>query len=42
MVHQDQFVKVYLVSGSPLKAKVEAKSRTSKMISKEYELPFEV
>ncbi|HEX9956252.1 MAG TPA: hypothetical protein VGA96_03315 [Fibrella sp.] len=42
MVHQDQFVKVYLVPGSPLKAKVEAKSRTSKMISKEYELPFEV
>ncbi|GAB2559700.1 hypothetical protein [Spirosoma areae] len=42
MVHQDQFVKTYLVSGSPLKAKVEVKTRSSKVIAKEYALPFEV
>ncbi|GAB4004406.1 hypothetical protein GCM10028808_02070 [Spirosoma migulaei] len=42
MVHQDQFVKNYLVLGSPLKAKVEVKTRSSKVISREYELPFEV
>jgi hypothetical protein len=42
MVHQDQFVKNYLVLGSPLKAKVEVKTRSSKVIAKEYPLPFEV
>ncbi|GAB3942801.1 hypothetical protein GCM10028805_07980 [Spirosoma harenae] len=42
MVHEDQFVKNYLVVGSPLKAKVEVKTRSSKVIAKEYELPFEV
>ena len=42
MVHDDQFVKNYLVIGSPLKAKVEAKTRSSKVIAKEYDLPFEV
>jgi hypothetical protein len=41
-VHEDQYVKVYLVNGSPLKAKVEIKSRTSKPLVKEFELPFEV
>jgi len=42
MVHEDQFIKNYLIAGSPLKAKVEVKTRSSKVISKEYELPFEV
>ena len=42
MVHEDQFVKNYLVLGSPLKVKVEVKTRSSKVITKEYELPFEV
>ncbi len=42
MVHDDQFVKNYLVLGSPLKARVTIKSRTSKAVTKEYDLPFEV
>ena len=42
MVHNDQFVKNYLVLGSPLKAKVAVKTRSSKVITKEYDLPFEV
>lgn len=42
MVHDDQFVKMYLVLGSPLKAKVSVKTRSSKVITKEYDLPFEV
>ncbi len=42
MVHDDQFVKNYLVSGSPLKTRVDVKTRSSKVISKEYELPFAV
>ena len=42
MVHDDQFVKNYLVLGSSLKAKVAVKTRSSKVISKEYDLPFEV
>ncbi|MCF0056049.1 hypothetical protein [Dyadobacter sp. CY356] len=42
MVHEDQFIKNYLIPGSPLKARVEVKTRSSKVISKEYELPFEV
>ena len=42
IAHDDQFVKNYLVPGSPLKIKVEVKTRTSKVIAKEYELPFEV
>ena len=42
MFHNDQFVKNYLVAGSPLKAKVEVKTRSSKVITKEYELPFQV
>ncbi|GLU55517.1 hypothetical protein [Dyadobacter frigoris] len=40
--HEDQFIKNYLVPGSPLKARVEVKTRSSKVIIKEYELPFEV
>jgi len=42
LVHEDQYVKHYLITGSPLKAKVTVKTRSSKPISKEYELPFEV
>jgi len=42
MVHADQFVKNYLVLGSPLKAKVVVKTRSSKEITKEYDLPFAV
>ena len=42
MVHDDQFVKNYLVIGSPLKAKVDVKTRSSKVVTKEYELPFVV
>jgi hypothetical protein len=42
MVHEDQYVKNYLVIGSPLKAKVVVKTRSSKPVTKEYPLPFEV
>lgn len=42
MVHQDQYIKVSLMAGTPLKAKIEVKTRSSKPIVKEYELPFEV
>jgi hypothetical protein len=42
MVHEDQYVKVSLVLGTPLKAKVEVKTRSSKPIIKEYVLPFEM
>ncbi|WP_299255199.1 hypothetical protein [uncultured Cytophaga sp.] len=42
MVHEDQYVKVSLLVGSPLKAKVEVKTRSSKPVIKEYVLPFEV
>jgi hypothetical protein len=42
MAHQDQYVKIYLLIGSPLKAKVEVKTRSSKPVIKEYPLPFEV
>ncbi len=42
MVHEDQYVKIFLLSGSPLKAKVEVKSRSSKPVTKEYPLPFEI
>ncbi|MEO6720245.1 MAG: hypothetical protein ABIN67_07750 [Ferruginibacter sp.] len=42
MAHEDQYVKNYLVTGSPLKAKVEVKTRSSKPVIKEYALPFEV
>lgn len=42
MAHEDQFIKNYLIPGSPLKARIEVKTRSSKVISKEYDLPFEV
>ena len=40
-VHEDQYVKNYLVPGTPLKAKVVVKTRSSKPVIKEYVLPFE-
>lgn len=40
MVHEDQYVKVFLLPGASLKAKVEVKTRSSKPVIKEYELPF--
>ena len=42
MAHDDQFVKNYLVLGAPLKAKVEVKTRSSRLVSHEYDLPFDV
>jgi hypothetical protein len=39
-VHEDPYVKNYLLPGSPLKARVEVKTRSSKPVIKEYELPF--
>ncbi|GAB3717213.1 hypothetical protein GCM10027592_59160 [Spirosoma flavus] len=42
MFHNDQFIKNYLVIDSPLKIKVEVKTRSSKVISKTYDLPFDV
>jgi len=40
MVHEAQYVKNLLVPGLPLKAKVEVKTRSSKPVIKEYEIPF--
>ena len=41
MVHQDTYVKYFLVTGKKLKAKVAVKVRSKdKEIVKEYELPF--
>jgi hypothetical protein len=42
MVHENQYVKNYLVLSSPLMVKVEVKTRSSKPIIKTYSLPFEV
>lgn len=42
MAHTDQYVKISLVTGAELKAKVEVKSRSSKPVIKEYTLPFVV
>ena len=42
LVHEDQFVKTYLILGTPLKARVSVKTRTSKIVSREYFLPFDV
>ena len=42
MAHEDQYVKIFLVTGKPLKAKVEVKTRSSQPVTKEYALPFEV
>lgn len=41
-VHEDQYIKNYLVMGSPLQAKVEVKTRSSKPVIKMYPLPIEV
>jgi len=39
--HTDQFIKVYFVPGTPPKAKVEVKTRsTDTPVAKEYPLPF--
>lgn len=38
--HEDRYVKIFLVTGTPLKAKVEMKTRSSKVVIKEFELPF--
>ncbi|TLV03310.1 hypothetical protein [Dyadobacter luticola] len=40
--HEDQYIKHYLVLGSPLKARVTVKTRSSKPTTKDYELPFEI
>src|SRR5688500_12463912 len=40
MAHEDQYVKIYLLPGSPLKVKVEVKTRSSKPVIKDYVLPF--
>lgn len=43
MRHADQFVKVSLVTGAQLKARVEVKTRSKKNpVMKEYDLPFTV
>jgi hypothetical protein len=42
LVHEDQYIKNYLVLGTPLKARVMVKTRTSKPVMKEYPLPFDV
>jgi hypothetical protein len=42
MYYEDQYIKNYLIVGSPLKARVEVKTRSSKPVVKEYPLPFEV
>ncbi len=42
MAHEDQFVKNYLILGSPGKARVDVKTRSSRVIMKEYDLPFDV
>ena len=42
MVYEDQYIKNSLVIGSPLKARVEIKTRSSKPKVREYELPFEL
>jgi hypothetical protein len=39
---EDEYIKYYLLLGTPLKARITVKSRTSKPVTKEYELPFEV
>ncbi|MPR37216.1 hypothetical protein [Salmonirosea aquatica] len=42
LMHDDRFVKNYLILGSPLKMKVSVKTRTSQIVSREYDLPFDV
>jgi hypothetical protein len=41
MVHEDTYVKNYLIIGTPLKARIEVKVRSkAKPIVKDYDLPF--
>lgn len=40
MAHEDRYIKIYLVTGKPLKAKVVVKTRSSEDVIKEYELPM--
>ena len=41
VAHKDQFIKIYFVPGTPPKARVEVKSRTTDTpVTKEYDLPF--
>jgi hypothetical protein len=40
--HEDQYIKHYLLIESPLKARIVVKTRSSKPITKDYDLPFEV
>ncbi len=42
MVHEDQYVKNWLILGAPLKARVEVKTRSSKPKVREYDLPFQL
>ncbi len=42
MVHEDQYIKNYLIIGTSLKARVEVKTRSSKPTIKEYDLPIEL
>src|SRR3954470_19967121 len=43
MVHEDQFIKNSLVLSTPMKARVEVKTRSRKQpVVKEYELPFKL
>jgi hypothetical protein len=40
--HKDQFIKIYYVPGTPPKARVEVKSRTTDTpVTKDYDLPFQ-
>lgn len=41
IAHEDQYIKNYLIIGTPLKARVEVKTRSSKPVIKEYDLPFQ-
>jgi hypothetical protein len=40
MLHADQSVKVYFVPGAPPKARVEVKTRSKGLVTKEFERPF--
>jgi len=42
MHYEDQYTKHYLILSNPLKARVIVKTRSSKPITREYELPFEI
>ena len=41
VIYEDRFIKYYLVTGQPMKAKIEVKVRSNDhAVVKEYELPF--